>query len=374
MHGLLVGQGKPKYDQNERLVDLRSAIEFLNDIGDMSEDAQDESPSPPAPVVATAPGESGWSARALAETFGKRMPGWLRKMGVRDQEVEDATQEVFVEILNELETIPADIESAQHELIRLTSRVACRRKRAHHLNERHVSDVETGDQINREEWIATRLLWAEALKVLDDASLKLFIAHDLEGHSYASIAAEMGEKEDTLEKRGAKVRTILRAEILRLLGKSNKRNRSSSGSMALVFGLSSFDRALFRTMFEMDEQVSIASPIPTIPKIRPSVSMGSMIGGLPLALLIGAILMLPGRSPFPSTLWAEKLGNTRLPDVVVSAALPSRLTSINGKLGTLPASDSKLPSKTQTIKTPPIPTIDKATKASLVRVDTPSLR
>lgn len=355
-------RGRAKCDPNLRVVDLRSGNEFLNDIGDMSEDTPS---SHEEPVAATAPGESSWSARVLAETFGKRMPAWLRKMGVRDQEVEDATQEVFIEALNELHSIPADVPGAQQEMVRLASRVACRRKRAFQRDERHVTDVEIRDQVNREEWIATRMLWAEALKVLDEPARKLFIAHDIEGRSYASIAAEMGQKEDTIEKRGATIKARLRTEIERLLGKNGKRNGSSNGSMALVLGLGAFDRALFRTLFEMEEQVSAAPPIP---KTRSSLSIGSLVGGLPMALLVGAVLMLPAGPSRQSTLWAAKIGEVQLPDIVVKAELPSPGSSTEPIPAIMPTNGSRVPPKTPNQK------LDKATKASLVRVNTPSLR
>lgn len=358
-------RGRAKCDLNLRVVDLRSGNDFLNDTGDMSEDAQDANSSNQAPVSATAPGEAGWSVQALVETFGKRLPWWLRKMGVWEKDVEDATQEVFIEVFNELHTIPKDVQGAQNEMVRLASRVACRKRRAALRDDRHVSDVELRDHVNREEWIAMRMLWAEALKVLDEPALKLFIAHDIEGRSYASIAAEMGQKEDTIEKRGATVKARLRTEIERLLGKNGKRNGSSNGSMALVLGLSPFDRALFRTLFDMEEQVSVAPPIT---KIRSSVSIGSLVGGLPMALLVGAVLMLPAGPSRQSALWAAKIGEVQLPDIVVKAELPSPGSSIEPIPAIMPANGSRGSQKTPNQK------LDKATKASLVRVNTPSLR
>lgn len=327
---------------------------------------RDRRPSQPEPVAATAPGESGWSVQTLMDAYGKKLPGWLRKMGVRDNEIEDAFQEVVVEVLNELHTIPADNTSTQQELIRLASRVACRCKRAVQRNERHVSDIETRDPINREDWIATRMLWAEAINVLDEQTKKVFIAHDIEGRSYASIAAEMGEKEDTIEKRGAKAKARLRTEIIRLLDKGDKQNDSSNASMALIFGLSTFDRALFRTMLELEEPVSAPRPIANV---RPTIPMGPMVGGLLAGFLIGAYLSLSGDPPKQSVLGAAKWGDLQLPNI----EMPHENAPVELHAGTTSVSGSALPRKTQIERAEGKVKLDKATKASVVRVGTPSL-
>lgn len=328
---------------------------------------RDAQPSQSESVAATAPGESGWSAQTLMDAFGKKLPWWLRKMGVHDNEIEDAFQEVFIEVLNELHKIPADSAEAKEELIRLASRVACRRKRAMHRNELHVSDIETHDPINREDWIATRMLWAEAINVLDERAKKLFIAHDIEGRSYASIAAEMGEKEDTIEKRGAKVKARLRAEILRLLGKDAKRNGTPNSSLAFIFGLSAFDRALFRTLFELDEQ---HSPAPPISSVRPSVPTGWTSSGVSMAVLVGVMLMLPAKPSSSTGALTATMSDLSLPTIVVKtndAVQGSALDAIPGS--TLPKGTA-IPRKTHAA---PLPTLDKATRASLPRVTTHSL-
>ncbi len=331
---------------------------------------RDERPSPSEPVAATAPGESGWSAQTLMNAFGKKLPWWLRKMGVKDNEIEDAFQDVFIEVLNEQHKIPADNKSAQEELIRLASRVACRRKRAVQRNERHVSDVETHDPTNREEWIAARMLWAEAINVLDERARKLFIAHDIEGRSYASIAAEMGEKEDTIEKRGAKAKARLRAEILRLLGKNDKRNGTSNASLALVLGLDTFDRALFRTMFDMDEPVS--APLP-IAKVPPTISIGPLLGAVPVGFLLGAIFMLSGEPSKQPVNRAAKWGDVQLANIVVHAEMPYETAPVETNAGTNSTNGSALPQKALIEQAKGKVKLDKATKASVVRVGTPSL-
>ena len=365
---LVVCPGKTRCDLSFPYVDLRSGNAFLSDIGVMP---RDERPSPSEPVAATAPGESCWSAQTLMNAFGKKLPWWLRKMGVRDNEIEDAFQDVFIEVLNEQDKIPADNKSAQEELIRLASRVACRRKRAVQRDERHVSDVETHDPTNREEWIAARMLWAEAINVLDEQAKKLFIAHDIEGRSYADIAAEMGEKEDTIEKRGAKAKSRLRAEIIRLLSKNDKRNGTSNASLALVLGLDTFDRALFRTMFELDEPVS--APPPTIAKVLPTIPLGPLLGAVPVGFLIGAILMLSGESPKPSVLRAAKWVDVQLANIVVHAEMPYGTAPVETNAGTNSTNGSALPQKALIEQAKGKVKLDKATKASVVRVGTPSL-
>lgn len=156
--------------------------------------------------------------RQLAGTFvreAKRLRGFIRRRVADVADADDILQDVFSELI-EATRLATPIEHVGAWLFRVaTNRITDRFRRktpiAHPV--RHDSDVESDDSASAidahpaaaadgpEARYASRLLFDDleaALAALPDAQRDVFVAHELEGRSFASLADESGTSVNTL--------------------------------------------------------------------------------------------------------------------------------------------------------------------------------
>jgi RNA polymerase sigma factor (sigma-70 family) len=321
-----------------------------------------------APVAATTPDESGRSFTALLDIFAVLLPRSLRRLGIHGVNLDDAIQEVIVEVWQGRHELPTDTENARREVFRVALRVAERlRWHAEQEKERsiNIDDVHLPDPQNIEAWIDARMLVFEALHNLDDSTRTLIISREIDGNTYAEIGATMGEKEDTIRKRVAIATEKFTREINRLLGNRKKQNHSSGAFMALGLEFDPFDRAVFRAILDAEAQWTQ----PPESGVRPvSTSNMAPFSSASMAVLLGALAMLPAETSRPTPLELAKFGDVRLPDIVFELPPnpPGPMTSV-----ATPGTRVVLPRKTPIRPTAPRPTLDQETLTSLRRTGKP---
>ena len=166
--------------------------------------------------------------RQLAGTFvreAKRLRGFIRRRGADVADADDILQDVFSELI-EATRLATHIEHVGAWLFRVaTNRITDRFRRKKPLAEsvRQDRDDERDDLISGldahpaaaadgpEARYASRLLFDRleaALAALPDAQREVFVAHELESRSFASLADESGTSINTLlaRKRNAVLR------------------------------------------------------------------------------------------------------------------------------------------------------------------------
>ncbi len=278
----------------------------------------------PRTVQATPPDESEWSFPALMAAFGASLPFWMRRFGVQPSEAKDATQDALIEAWQGLSKFPAARDQARHEMLRVVSRVAQRyRRRAARLV--YVDELEARDSRDVEAWIAARMLWLEALYRLDEPSRALLIAYLIDERTHKQIGDAMGKKEDAIRKRVKVAEAKLREELEKLLGK-NKRRNGLGISTGVVFVFDPFDRAVLRTILDVEEEFDIdTAPASSVrPKARTNSWPWQCV---PTGVLAAALFLVPGQGWRTEPLSAAKMGNPLLSAIEVRSDVSRR----NGK-------------------------------------------
>ncbi len=156
--------------------------------------------------------------RQLAGTFvreAKRLRGFIRRRVADVADADDILQDVFSELI-EATRLATPIEHVGAWLFRVaTNRITDRFRRKTPLAEpmRHDGDGESDDSVSAvdahpaaavdgpDARYASRLLFDDleaALAALPDAQRDVFVAHELEGRSFASLADESGTSINTL--------------------------------------------------------------------------------------------------------------------------------------------------------------------------------
>ena len=222
--------------------------------------------------------------------FTKVLPGWLRRCGVQRVDLDDAVQEALAAALVKLRELPSDVRmddaAARHELMRIVSNVALRaRRHAQREGERYVSvaHIEMPTARDEEMWVDARMVILAAIEKLDEPARALIYAHEIEGKTYAEIAATLKVKEDAAEKRVVFAKQRLRAEIERI-ERGRTRTLHVKSTMPVGLGFDSFDRAVLGALHE----VLFGKPIPLgLPKmqsfVRPTFPTSVLVGALALA-------------------------------------------------------------------------------------------
>ncbi len=242
----------------------------------------------------------------------------MRKFGVRTEDVQDATQEALVEAWQGLAEIPAAEHKAREQMLRIVAKVAQRtRRRAARLV--CVDELESPDLRDFDAWIATRMLWLEALSRLDEPTRKLLVAYKIDERTYEQIGAEMDEKPRKIRQRVNVAEEKLQQELDKLMGKDNKGKRGAA-AMGVGFTLDPFDRAVFRAILDVEEEFGLAPP--PVSTVRPKVPAKPWAWQcFPVGLLALALFFVPGQGWRTEALYAEKIGQVSLPSVEVRAAM-----------------------------------------------------
>jgi RNA polymerase sigma-70 factor (ECF subfamily) len=150
---------------------------------------------------------------------------FLRRLGLRDDEVDDALQEVIVIALNRLEDVR--IESERSFLFGTAYRVAstARRRRA---SRREVSDDDLGDladlALTPDEASDQTRMRALLDRVLSDMPLELravLVLYEIEEHTMAEIAALLEVPAGTVASRLRRAREECESRIERALARGS---------------------------------------------------------------------------------------------------------------------------------------------------------
>ncbi len=227
--------------------------------------------------------------------FTKVLPGWLRRCGVQRADLDDAVQEALAAALVKLREcpgkLPVDDATARTELMRIVSNVALRiRRQAQREGERYLSvaNIEMPTLRDEEEWLEARVVILAALDNLDEPARALIYAHEIEGQTYAEIAATLKVKEDAAEKRVVFAKERLRAQV-ECLRRVPLRTHLMKNTMLLGLGFDSFDRAVFGAVHEVLHGKSLTLGLPkTHSFVRPT---------FPTSVLVGALALAPISSP-----------------------------------------------------------------------------
>lgn len=168
-----------------------------------------------ADLIASAPAPLADQDRAIAAVFereARRLRGFIRRRVADAFEVEDIAQEVFSELI-EATRVAKPIEHVGAWLFRVaTNRITDRFRRTSTLAfdslpvdesgaARTLDDLLTSPDTGPEGRYARRALMLaieNALAELPAAQREIFIAHELEGKSFKSLAAESGVAINTL--------------------------------------------------------------------------------------------------------------------------------------------------------------------------------
>lgn len=313
------------------------------------------------------PENPGWSFEALLNAFGTSFSRWMRRFGVPEAELRDAAQDARFALWLKHQTISVDKKKARKEVFAIVAAVARDQYRLMQKKLAIEQRLDAPNQRNDEEWIAQRMLLLEALEKLDDHSQKLIIARLLEEKTYETIGAELDEKPDTIRKRFDIAREKLKSEIIRLLGKNNTQPDFSDAFWSLMLGFTPCDRAILRAFLEIEQQHSTAR---TLQNGRyAAASKGGLFSGVPISVILGALVMLPAEMPDKPRLRVARISDVPLPNLVIEMATPPP---------TLPIPTAKTSTRVTSNRGPRIQfsarpiTLDDATKASFRGVVTKS--
>lgn len=146
----------------------------------------------------------------------------LRRLGVRDADLEDVTHDVFLVVHDKLGDFDPT-RPLRAWLFGIAFRVASDyRRRAHHRREVHDGEREPVDPSPPVEGriadAERRHLLIEALEALDVDKRAVLVMHDIDGHTAPIIAAELGIPLNTVYSRLRLARGEVRAALAHLRG------------------------------------------------------------------------------------------------------------------------------------------------------------
>jgi RNA polymerase sigma-70 factor (ECF subfamily) len=139
----------------------------------------------------------------------------LRRLGVREADVQDAVHDVFVVVHRRLSEIEVE-RPIRPWLFGVARKVAAARRR----RDRPVGDAGelTAPGPRPDDRLASHELLWNALSRLGDDRREVFVLHDIEGYSGAEIAELLGVNVNTIHSRLRQARADLAAIVRRLRG------------------------------------------------------------------------------------------------------------------------------------------------------------
>jgi DNA-directed RNA polymerase specialized sigma24 family protein len=137
----------------------------------------------------------------LYRAYHAHLPGWFRRLGLSKEEAKDASQTLWLLVVEKFDGGSANLPNSKNELSRLVSNIARNvQRRAVRDKDRHacaIPDELPGSIPNAEDLAYARDLIA-AIDQLDDSSRDLFIANKILGYQCPEIAAMTGLTDDTI--------------------------------------------------------------------------------------------------------------------------------------------------------------------------------
>jgi len=199
--------------------------------------AQSACVAPDRAVVPESPVEGPPPFRALFETEFPYVFTALKRLGVRDSDLEDVTHDVFVAVYRSLPNYDAT-RPLRPWLFGTAFRVASDYRRlARHRRERlgdadaePVDDEPAAD--DQVEATEERLLVVEALDALDLDRRAVLVMHDIDGHSIPDVADALSIPLNTAYSRLRIAREQFRAAIHRLRARQDHRRKARSPRVA----------------------------------------------------------------------------------------------------------------------------------------------
>ena len=237
------------------------------------------------------------SVRDLYEAYAGCLPGWFRRLRVPDVDVDDAAQDVWLEVGRHPEQIPANVREARRALFKVSARVAqrLRRRATNHQNRQHpTTELEDiAAEGNLEARASDALALFEELDHIAEPARRMVIAAKVFGYTDAEIAQREGLSEDA-------VKTRIWRTCAQLSKKLRKRDEEQRG--ALLFpGLLVIDgetRAAICAIWEAEGRLpqfgGPKGPPPPPPPFFPVSKLGALPLSLPLGLTpkLGALAVL----------------------------------------------------------------------------------
>lgn len=137
----------------------------------------------------------------LYRAYHAHLPVWFRRLGLSKEEAKDASQTLWLLVVEKFDGRSANLPNPKNELSRLASNIARNvQRRAVRDKDRHacaIPDELPGSIPNAEDLAYARDLIA-AIDQLDDSSRDLFIANKILGYQCPEIAAMTGLTDDTI--------------------------------------------------------------------------------------------------------------------------------------------------------------------------------
>ena len=167
-----------------------------------------------------APAPTGLDFRTIFETEFEYVWHSLRRLGVRERDVDDVTHDAFIVVYRSLDQYDLG-RPLRPWLFGIASRHAANyRRRAHHRGDVMEHTAEVADQARgADEALASRQatdLVLAALDTLDDDRRSVFVLHELDGTSVPDIAAALSIPLNTAYSRLRLARADFSAAVRRL--------------------------------------------------------------------------------------------------------------------------------------------------------------
>nr|WP_275976925.1 sigma-70 family RNA polymerase sigma factor [Polyangium aurulentum] len=163
----------------------------------------------------------------------------LKKIGVREADIKDITQKVFLKVHSYFEQVPAEGVEAWLFII-------CEQQAASHyrpLCERRERpepyvDFPMDDEDDQYERLELAQFMSQALKEIDPQLADILVRHEVDEQTLPVIARELGISRNTAQARLADAKKALKRKMVQLLRPVTPRNRRRL--MLLPFGLGAF--------------------------------------------------------------------------------------------------------------------------------------
>lgn len=179
-------------------------------------------PGAPGPADMPRAGQETEDFAAIFRAHAPQVLGLLRRPGIREADVQDVAQEVFVLVHRKLPTFEGR-SSLRTWIIGIATRVAQNHRRLAHVRRERLQEVPEPIMAGRDGGPAeelgareTRAALLAALDTLDDKQRDVFVLYDVEGLEMAEVAATLGCPRFTGYTRLRAARKSLRTELQRL--------------------------------------------------------------------------------------------------------------------------------------------------------------
>lgn len=140
----------------------------------------------------------------LYQAYARELPGWFHRLGLSEEQARDATQTLWLLVLESRGKITANPLDTKNELSKIAANIAKKTKRHAARDNVRYQDANPDDlpgRIPNAEQMAFASELLDAIDSLPEHLRDLFIANKIEGRECPEIAAMTNVKEDAIFKR-----------------------------------------------------------------------------------------------------------------------------------------------------------------------------